>query len=485
MKWDKELRAQYKIDYPLSEIDDDSDDDESLETQSLAGPYVSGGGSTKSPNTDTIPIDAAFSNRVSQENDKHGFQPVPAKRFGRQIPNPHGQTSAKPRMPRRANLNPNQDNTAKAAFRKREPAVDEFMLDRDCDQIWPDLPKMYEYMEELGVRQGTFLRPPQHPRDRKILLWGSAEQVEKTKLELKSWMNPARTASTRMNRPSQEKFAEIHSSTGTKYKQIQDMIKKQAEMQEYQRVPAKDTVFPFQGCFLWDADVKPQEILGDGLEAMDPIRFSYRCHIIYDEVLLSFRVFSNKSDSINKTFKRIEGIMKEYRARTNRTMTRYALESHDEMLRRKDIHMVDRSGAGSKSIPMMTGGALEPADRVTLNAQLKEQSIYGIEEALRLTIPSLIFYRGQVRMRVNIGTFELTTFRWPPEADSVPFETFNKNLMMKGTRANLIKEYVILSKILVNEIHLTGEIVCTSRKKPQLSWISSTKPTRSFSPSTT
>ena len=66
----------------------------------------------------------------------------------------------------------NKDNTARAAYRKRLPHTDTFSLDQDCDKIFPLARKMYDYFEELGVRYGSFIRPPQHAKDRDLLIWG-------------------------------------------------------------------------------------------------------------------------------------------------------------------------------------------------------------------------------------------------------------------------------------------------------------------------
>ena len=45
------------------------------------------------------------------------------------------------------------------------------------DKIFPHIRKMYDYFDELGVRNGSFIRPPQHAKARE--LWRIAKTSEK------------------------------------------------------------------------------------------------------------------------------------------------------------------------------------------------------------------------------------------------------------------------------------------------------------------
>ena len=53
-------------------------------------------------------------------------------------------------------------------------------------------------------------------------------------------------------------------------------------------MPEVGRTYGFTGAFLWPVEeirpeeVRPEELLGDSLEALDPIRFEYRCHIVFD-----------------------------------------------------------------------------------------------------------------------------------------------------------------------------------------------------------
>ena len=116
--------------------------------------------------------------------------------------NPHP-TSQPPRHPRthprgrpqhprtrrpRVNFNDKRDNLARAAFRKRLEPTGRFVLPKDCPDLEPNQKRMYDAFEEMGVRLGSFIRPPQHVKDRELLLWGDARQIQNTKDELGRWL---------------------------------------------------------------------------------------------------------------------------------------------------------------------------------------------------------------------------------------------------------------------------------------------------------
>ena len=439
MTWDPKYRAKHERDFPPSESE--SDDDYSDEDEFHTGPYVSGGlqPGQAAPSAATarpVPSPLSRGKAVAVDDIGHdGFTRVSYKR------------AAKPRVPRRMNLNFNRDNTAKAAFRKREPHTGEVVLPRDCNEIEPSRAKMYDYLEELGVRMGSFIRPPQHIRDRTLLLWGNAEQIKQTKVELRNWLlspNPALATKGRVT----EKFADVYSTKGDVYRRSQKKFRNEADIRRFQQEPAEGIVFNFTGSFLWPVDeVTPTDLLGASLEALDPLRTQFQCHIIFDARLSVFRILTNDEQSVRNTLIRIQGVMKEYAARVHRPLIRYYIEPPDVAAYREEIKTVPSDSllpnSGSALIPLMTGKTLEPKARnkwMRQKTSLKTQSDRGVEEGLRRIIPNLRFYRGQIRLRVHFGTFALSVFRWPETAKSITFEDFMKNMALPGTKGTMIRE---------------------------------------------
>lgn len=396
---------------------------------------------------------------VSSTITDDGFQLV-GKRGSQANARPHGQPPSYPkayphgkprgqRQPRpRVNFNYKRDNLARAAFRKRLNPAGNFMLPTDCVEIEPDRKKMYDMFEEIGVRLGSFIRPPQDFEDRELLLWGDARQVQNTITELQRWLNIRLQPKSERRPTRKDNFARELSSIGNQYYRLMKKMQKEAKILEFQQVPAEGRFFPSTGTFLWPVDeVRPEAILGSSLEAFDPIRFQHQCHIVFDTKLSSFRIYSDKEESVNKTMDRIVGTMREYVAKNARPDIIYLVEPPNSSSVRKDVKVVPASlhdpKADKSVIPVLTGSTLGAEDRrewLTERTQLIVENNRRMEISLRKCIANLPHYRGLVRMRVQFGTFALKVFRWKEGADSTPLRDFMDNTAMSATKGVMIRE---------------------------------------------
>lgn len=349
----------------------------------------------------------------------------------------------------RVNLNFKKDNLAKAAFRKRQPHTDKFILPKDCHEIEPNRQKMYDLFEEMGVRLGSFIRPPQHVKDHELLLWGNVQQIQKTMAELQRWLAPTGRAGKPLLLARKEKgFSKEASSIGNQYKNLQRKMQKEAAIQAYQQVPEEGRIFGFTGSYLWPVDeVPPEDILGSSLEAFDPIRFQHKCHIVFDNKLNAFRVLTDNIESINQTLLRIEGTMKEFVAKSGRPDVLILVESPHPSAIREQVKVMpvspDDTKATDNRIPMLTGRTLDPEAHATWLEKRKESTFKNnrrLEQSLRTCILNLPHYRGLVRMRIQFGTFALRVFRWPKGEGSIPFDDFSRNMEMSGTKGTMIRE---------------------------------------------
>ena len=446
LTWDPEYRAKH----PSIASSESSEDDGDSIYEAPTGPYVSGGRASRQiPAVNSTAQRGTSTSANPKGLGQDGFQNVSYKRTRR--------------MPRRTNLHFNRDNAAKAAFRRREPPSGSFILPRDCNEIEPSQTRMYDFLEELGVRSGSFIRPPQHIRDRKIQLWGSAPAIARTQTELRNWLNPLfRTRTTISKYKPTDKFASIASTEGEKFKRIQRNITLDAEKKTFQQVPDKLTTFVYTGWFLWPADeITPTEHLGAGLEALDPLRTKFKCHIIFDTKLSIFKILTDKEGSVEKTLLRLEGIVKEYFARVNRPIVRYYIDPPTPSSYRKEIQTVPSDTIlpkSSYSLPLMTGPYLQSGEHnewLQKTAILQHQSSHGAEAAIRKTIPDLRFYSGNIRLRVHFGTFALSVFRWPGTVKTIPFEDFMENMAMQGTKGIMLRDLHIRKSAssIIDKVH--------------------------------
>ena len=365
---------------------------------------------------------------------------------------PQAQTRSKtpsPHRPRpRARFNFKKDNLARAAFRKRLEPSGMFKLPKDCADIEPNQKRMYDTFEEIGVRLGSFIRPPQHVKDRELLLWGNVHQVQNTIDELNSWLDRRLQNNVPQKAMAKDKFAKELSTIGDQHHRLMKKVRKEAMILQFQQAPAEGRVFLHRGAFIWPVDeVQPEDILGPSLEAFDPIRFQYQCHIVFDHKLSSFMIFSDKEDSIKRTMDRIVGTMKEYVAKSVRPDRMFLIEPPKPSAIRKDVMVLplslDDPKANKSMIPVLTGSLLDRQSRrdwLEKGEELARSNNCRIELSLRKCIANLQRHRGLVRLRIQFGSFALEQYRWKAGADSIPFEEFINNMSMAGTKGVLVRE---------------------------------------------
>lgn len=341
-----------------------------------------------------------------------------------------------------------RDNLARAAFRKRMEPSGRFMLPKDCPDIEPNQKRMYDLFDEMGVRLGSFIRPPQHVKDRVLLLWGNARQIQDTKDEIKRWLDNRLRTDFAQKPMAKDKFARETSSIGDQYHRLMKKMQKEAKILEFQQTPAEGRIFSYTGTFLWPVDeVRPEDILGPNLEALDPVRFQHHCHIVFDDKLSSFRIFSDKEDAIKSTMNRLVGTMKEYVAKSARSDKAILIEPPTSSALRKDIKVLPVSLNNSETvksmIPVLTGSTLNSEGRsewLVKSSALTMGNTRRMELSLRKCIAKLPHYRGLARMRVQFGTFALKVYRWKEGADSTPFEDFMESMSEPGTKGIMIRE---------------------------------------------
>lgn len=344
------------------------------------------------------------------------------------------------------------DNPAKAAFRAQKPPTSFIELSEPCSYIEPDRTRMYEILEEMGVRLGSFIRPPQHLKDTKLLLWGDATQVERTKKDLHEWIRLSQ-----IEPPTSRKtdhFARSGVITEEKAKAVDKKLKRDSVRQKFQRAPECSLNFRYTGGFLWPVDeVRPEDLLGPSFEAFDPLRMAYQAYITFDHRLGFFDIKSDSESAVSHVMRRIIGTMKEYAARNCREIMVLMVEPPEPKQMCKEVKTVAvpalSHGPGTAYMPLLTGPKLSEDEMVQWEEKCNttsEEQFLQMGGIIRKVLSYLPFYRGRIQMRVLLGTFVLTTFRrWGEGVSSVPFEKFLADMKMSATKGKMIKEYVSFS----------------------------------------
>lgn len=347
-----------------------------------------------------------------------------------------------------------KDNPARADFRAGRKYKATFGLTKPCIDIEPDAKRMSKVLEEIGVRFGTFIRPPQSSTDRTLLIWGMPPQITQTIRELKQWVtaSAAPFQSSLLARMSHvtkggNEFAKVSLTTEEAAKILDRQLQEQAMKHKYQKIPEKNLKFKFVGYYLWPVnEIRPEDLLGPSFEAFDPLRMSFNSYILFDAKLEAFKVMADQAEGVEKAMLRIEGAFKEFVARSNAATTVYMVERPDELSVRKDVRMVKKllSPSEHAQVPSLAGDRLEPSELVKWSGDTKpveEEQLFSFHEKIEKGLNRLRFFRGRIHMRVLLGTFALTTYRrWPEGVTSIPFDRFIEDIKLSATKGRMLQE---------------------------------------------
>lgn len=344
------------------------------------------------------------------------------------------------------------DNPAKAAFRAQQPHTGTFGLTRHWHTIETDQKKIYNKLEEMGVRLGSFIRPPQSASDRNLLLWGDDEQIAATIQELQKWVteNDPSNFATHTTKGG-KLFAKTGLQIQEKAKSMDQQMRWLATKQKYQKAPESSLSFDFTGYFLWPVDeIRPEDLLGPSYEAFDWLRIRYDSYIVFDNQHSMFKILTNEEGNVNEVMKRIEGTMKEFAARNHREIVVHLVERPDPPRMRTNVMLMEGEGPAfgqsseKAAIPLLCGEPLAPAQLVRWKREVKAAEEYQFAQWRHLmakVIKRLHLYRGRIQIRVLLGTFALTQFRRLPKgADSIPFDKFLNDINLTNTKGRMIKE---------------------------------------------
>ncbi len=347
----------------------------------------------------------------------------------------------------------NKENEAKAAFRATKNYTAVFKLPKSCLEMSPDRKIMLRMLEDIGVQCGSFIRPPQSQKDRVLHLWGNPSQTIQTSRELSKWVAASEvpshpTLESRLVRITRigNQFAKVSAAAEDSARLLDRQVEDEALVQAYQSKPEESDSFLCTGYHLWPVDeIRPEELLGPNLEALDPLRRLHRSYILFDESFQAMKVSAINVDVVNEVMDAIEGTYKEFVARSGKATTVYLVERPDQLQMRKEVRMVEGplSGSEKAQVPSLTGASLVPAEItkwVSEGKILEDLEISQLRQTVEKGLQRLRFYRGRVQMRALLGTFALTTFRrWPPGVEKISVQRFRDELQLPATKGRLIR----------------------------------------------
>ena len=263
-------------------------------------------------------------------------------------------------------------------------------------------------------------------------IYGEAKAVGLAKEAILSWSvevsGGARSA----------KFPRIQSLTPTLREKAERDWARKVLRQKYRQHPPSNMAFQAIGSFHWPIqECRPEEVLGGGYEALDPVRMSSKCYIIYQKERNLFCVMGKSSD-VQKGLLRLRKTCFQIAARRVDPQRTYLLRWASGADIPTTVYLTESSRptavcAGETILDKpcnmpMGDGSHENKKRTQLAEMQTSWNKERLQSMLFSTIKRLHHRRGCLEMRVRLGTFLAFQYRQPPEDGLYDMKEFESML---------------------------------------------------------
>ncbi|KAI9839915.1 MAG: hypothetical protein M1819_000107 [Sarea resinae] len=335
----------------------------------------------------------------------------------------------------------NEDSRAKAAWRSRQPATGTFLPSSGDIIGGLPLPKKHRpgpvstriavplpIIERINHATGAFVEQADQAANRlepKFSIWGSEEQVLAAKSELAAWIKHRYYDSyLTVQAGEKETFPRIPSLTDKKKTAIAKEKEEQADQRSYRRAPEGSDAFNIMGYFLWpSSELRIEATLGHNLEALDPVRMSCRCHVIYESGSSLLKILGHDLTNVDQAIKRIRVTICEIMVRSSRPTRLYLVNPPSIEGARKEVKLIPEkipkdsvSPSMAPVLPMLTGSRFtgrELNEWAGLRSRALSSNLRRLREAIDDCLKKLRFHRGHIRVRVHFGSLYLTGYKKP------------------------------------------------------------------------
>ena len=175
---------------------------------------------------------------------------------------------------------------------------------------------------------------------------------------------------------------------------------------------------------MWPPDRFPAtELLGNNLEAFDPIRTDNRSFITWLSEESQMQILTTKPEHMQGALRRIHMTLREIVVRSLPGGRIYMIEPIHPGAVQREIQLVlrkDITGGvaveDETAVPRLTGAPPSQLQMETwrsLQPRLAANNRTCLERSLKMVLNRLRYFRGQVRMRVYFGTIFFRAYKRP------------------------------------------------------------------------
>lgn len=207
-------------------------------------------------------------------------------------------------------------------------------------------------------------------------------------------------------------------------------------MSIYSKVKHVVTVALYQGVFMWPRNRFPATVLlGNNLEAFDPVRTDNRCFIMWIPDESQVRVYTSRADYMYLALHRIQMTLREIVVRSLPATRIYMIEPIHPTAVLREVKLVSRKAAikgtpveDASVVPRLTGSAPSKDELdswLPLQPRFPANNRKCFDKCVKTTLDRMRHFRGHLRMRVHFGGMSLRAYKRPGDENHSLDEFFD------------------------------------------------------------
>ncbi|RAL11411.1 uncharacterized protein BO97DRAFT_453920 [Aspergillus homomorphus CBS 101889] len=288
--------------------------------------------------------------------------------------------------------------------------------------------------DDICRKTGAYINPPHSDHD-VIHLWGASYQVSEATELIQSIL--ARCDTIAM--PKKRDWTKTTAYSVGKEELADQLELEDALIQAYRRAPDPSSPFFEKLLFLWPRKGPSiHSALGTELEALDPIRIKYECHLFVPKDLpdhiCALGYAQGKTGLIAQLLRnKWAEVMASDLVKSKLYLVEPVGTCQGEITARKEAGFTRTL---FRTIPLEESDIELWAGRAEL---IKSKNKAYLLKVVDRCLKGVIYVRGHLRMRVNLGLFVLDHYRLPADGKlAYGFEEFREMLFHEKTRGRLV-----------------------------------------------
>ncbi|PYH87236.1 hypothetical protein BO82DRAFT_427994 [Aspergillus uvarum CBS 121591] len=303
----------------------------------------------------------------------------------------------------------------------------------------------HDVFDDICRKTGAYINPPAGNHD-VIHLWGASYQVSEATKLIQSILARCDT----LTMPKKREWTKTSAFSVGKEDLADQLELEDALILAYRKAPELEFMFSEKLLFLWPKEgPSMRDALGTDLEALDPVRIRFTCHLFVDNKLPDHICALGYDQA--KTGLLVQLLRNKWAEILAKSLVKskiYLVEplesGHGEVSARKEAGFVRPL---FRKIPMSKADLDSWPGRAEL---IRSRNNAHLLKVIDKCLKSVVYVRGHLRMRANIGLFVLDYYRQPSQGKPAwGFEEFREMLFHENTKGRLIPGLKINQSVLL------------------------------------